>query len=318
MGIGAVGTWATALGFISIAGTNAEDGQVVLGVAVLGLLALWARTRRDALWPAIVALLCGAVGAAITGIDLHKLSEIGTSEFFGREVHLVHPGWGIYLALGASTALFLLALAVMIVGPDDADAERRSGLPADHDDGDERHYSAGIAFVVLLIAVGTVVAVSHIGTSTSASANQTARSSAAAATQTGEAPSSSSETSASTATQSSTAPATSEPLEALERYWADIGSQNYNGAYTYLAAGAAGGLSESEFVSSERRAGIQHVEFRGQVGASSSSTATIEVVSLVTHDQQFGCRVWSGSYEMTDQSGSWEIEKASLTPRSCG
>jgi Protein of unknown function (DUF2510)/DNA methylase len=86
MGVGAVGTWATALGFISIAGTSGEDGQVVLGAAVVGLLALWVRTRRDAVWPALVALLCGAVGGGISGVDLHKLSGIGTSDFFGQQV----------------------------------------------------------------------------------------------------------------------------------------------------------------------------------------------------------------------------------------
>jgi hypothetical protein len=77
-------------------------------------------------------------------------------------------------------------------------------------------------------------------------------------------------------------------------------------------------LSESEFISSEQHAGIQHVEFNGQTGASSSSTATIEVTSLITHDQQFGCRIWSGSYEMTNQNDAWLIKKASLTPRPCG
>jgi hypothetical protein len=109
MGVGAVGTWATALGFISIAGTSGEDGQVVLGAAVVGLLALWVRARRDAVWPALVALLCGAVGGGISGVDLHKLSGIGTSDFFGQQVHLVHAGWGIYLAVGAGAALILLA-----------------------------------------------------------------------------------------------------------------------------------------------------------------------------------------------------------------
>jgi zinc-ribbon domain len=110
-----------------------------------------------------------------------------------------------------------------------------------------------------------------------------------------------------------------EPLEALKRYWDDIGSHDFSGAYGYLAPGAVS-LNESEFVSSEERAGIQHVEFHGQAkeGSSSTTSATIEVVSLITHDTQFGCRVWSGSYQMTDESGSWHIEKASLTPRPCG
>jgi hypothetical protein len=81
-------------------------------------------------------------------------------------------------------------------------------------------------------------------------------------------------------------------------------------------AGATG-LSESEFVSSEEKEQIAGAEFHGQVGSSSGSSTTVEVVSLVTHDQHYGCRSWTGSYEMTDGSGRWLIEHATLTPRSC-
>jgi len=142
MGIGAVGTWATALGFISIAGTAGEDGQVVLGAAAVGLLLLWARARTGAVWPAALAMLSGAVGTAISGIDLHKVSGIGTSDFMGQRVRLVHPGWGIYLAIGAGTAFVLLTLATVIVGADKPGLAQAS---ADEQVGPNR-YSAGIAF----------------------------------------------------------------------------------------------------------------------------------------------------------------------------
>ncbi len=58
---------------------SGEDGLVVLGASVAGLLALWARTRRNGVGPGIAAMLFGAIGAAIAGVDLHKLSGIGTS-----------------------------------------------------------------------------------------------------------------------------------------------------------------------------------------------------------------------------------------------
>jgi hypothetical protein len=318
MGVGAVGTWATALGFISIAGTSGEDGQVVLGAAVVGLLALWVRTRRDAVWPALVALLCGVVGGGISGVDLHKLSGIGTSDFFGQQVHLVHAGWGIYLAVGAGATLMLLSLAVIIIGREDTQFEAQSGTSTSEVPADESTYSAAISVVVLVISVGAVLAVSHFGLRNSSSSNT---SSAATVTQSSEAattPSTSTEASSTSAIETATTSTPgSESLEALERYWADIRAHNYGGAYTYLAPGASG-LSESEFISSEQHAGIQHVEFHGQTGASSSSTATIEVTSLITHDQQFGCRIWSGSYDMTNQNDAWLIKNASLTPRPCG
>jgi hypothetical protein len=59
------------------------------------------------------------------GIDLHKLARVGSTSFFGKQVQLVHPERGIYLAVGASVAFigFALALAVMgRSGPSSANA----------------------------------------------------------------------------------------------------------------------------------------------------------------------------------------------------
>lgn len=312
MGVGAVGTWATALGFISVAGTSGEDGLVVLGASVAGLLALWARTSRNGVGPGIAAMLFGAIGAVIAGVDLHKLSGIGTTDFFGQQVRLVHPGWGIYLALGAGTAFVLLTLAVMIVGPERAGTEGASG-----DDTVEGRHSAGIGFVAVLIAIAVVIAVSNVGLRKTALASETATTPASNIATT---PASTTETSPTTSTETATTSSTTNQpqLETLERYWDDVGAHNFTGAYAHLAPGASG-LSESEFISSEQRAGIQHVAFHGKLGESSGSgSATVDVVSLVTHDEQFGCRVWSGSYQITEESGSWLIEKAALTPRPCG
>jgi len=43
MVIGGFGTWATALGIVSIPGTRGEDGWFVIGAAVVGLMAVWSR-----------------------------------------------------------------------------------------------------------------------------------------------------------------------------------------------------------------------------------------------------------------------------------
>jgi hypothetical protein len=319
MGIGTVGTWATALGFISIAGSSVEAGQVVLGLAVVGLLGLWARALRGARWPVLIALVCGGIGAAISGIDLHKLSGIGTSDFFGEQIHLVHPGWGIYLTVGSGTALALLSLAVLIVGQDSSRSHEPVGATADDQDVHDDHYGAGIAFVVIVIAIGVVVAVSHVATPSTASGTENVATSTATTSPPAETSTVPAETESVPTATTATTPAasnSSEALGALERYWEDIGEHNYTGAYIYLAPGASG-LSESEFISSEQHAGIQDAAFHGRVLSSSDSGAKIEVVSLVTHDQQFGCRDWSGSYEMTDQSDMWLIEKAVITPRPC-
>ncbi len=106
------------------------------------------------------------------------------------------------------------------------------------------------------------------------------------------------------------------PLDAVNNYWSDIGAHNFGGAYGYVVPGSTG-LSESQFVSSEEQANIENVQFHGQITSSSGSTASVEVVSLVTHDQQYGCRTWTGSYDMIEQGGGWLIERANLSPRSC-
>lgn len=118
-------------------------------------------------------------------------------------------------------------------------------------------------------------------------------------------------------TQTETSPPQAvSPLDAVNGYWMDIRAHNFAQAYAYLAPGAIE-LSESQFIASERGAHIRSARFHGRVTSSSQATATVEVISLTTDDAQFNCRVWSGSYEMTDDGSGWQIARANLSPRPC-
>jgi hypothetical protein len=107
-----------------------------------------------------------------------------------------------------------------------------------------------------------------------------------------------------------------DPLETLNRYWSDVRDHGFATAYSYLAPGAAG-QSESQFVSGEQRAHISNTQFHGTVTSNSGSTATVTVDSLITEDAQFGCRSWSGTYTLTQESGEWRISRAAITPHGC-
>jgi hypothetical protein len=104
------------------------------------------------------------------------------------------------------------------------------------------------------------------------------------------------------------------PVAAVDSYWADINTGNYAGAWTYLAPGIT---SESSFVANERQTGVESATFTGSLGASSASSATVNVASLRTVDHEYGCRTWSGAYSMTRQSGRWLIARADITPKTC-
>lgn len=107
------------------------------------------------------------------------------------------------------------------------------------------------------------------------------------------------------------------PLAVLESYWAAIRAHDFGRAFRYLTASAAG-ASEAQFIASERREGVRNARFRGRIDSRTRSTATIDVVSLVTHDRQFGCRTWRGDYQLVDHEGGWLIARANLKVRSCG
>lgn len=113
-------------------------------------------------------------------------------------------------------------------------------------------------------------------------------------------------------------------MAALHNYWADIERHEFAAAYGYYAPGATN-LTEAEFTSSLERSGVKTVKFDGTVTASTKSLdlldrsfATVAVTSLVTDDDEHGCRQWSGSYTMfLEESGLWHIQHAALDPRPC-
>lgn len=108
----------------------------------------------------------------------------------------------------------------------------------------------------------------------------------------------------STSTTTTPAPQTASIglLQAIEPYWNAIGSQNYSAAYRDLAPGSPR-QNRASFVSQEEHARIQSASFSGSLAAASGAAATVAVSSLTTTDGQFGCRTWSGSYQLTRQNG---------------
>jgi hypothetical protein len=66
MVVGGVGTWATALGIVSVSGTRG-DGWIVAGAAVGALFALWGYAMRPRVWIGLAAALFGAGSAVASG-----------------------------------------------------------------------------------------------------------------------------------------------------------------------------------------------------------------------------------------------------------
>jgi hypothetical protein len=114
----------------------------------------------------------------------------------------------------------------------------------------------------------------------------------------------------------STGTSSGSPLDTLNNYWSDIRDHGFSNAYNLLAPGAVS-EGESQFVANEQKTHIENAKFHGEIASRSGSSATVTVLSLVTHDQEFGCRTWSGSYTMSNEGGSWRIEHAALSPQSC-
>jgi hypothetical protein len=168
---------------------------------------------------------------------------------------------------------------------------------------------------------------SRLGESSSSGETPATSSSGAAPTVTS--PNAGSDTGGSTSSaQSTTTPAShakavvvpataSTPLGAVEHYWTDIHAHDFAGAYGYLLPGSIE-KTEGQFVAEEKHEHVGAIGFRGTVSSRSGSVATIAILTLVTHDSTYGCRSWSGSYEMQESSGGWLIGRANLSPRSCG
>lgn len=129
---------------------------------------------------------------------------------------------------------------------------------------------------------------------------------------------STSSTSTSTSSRTSTAPSPPVPpaLAAVSSYWEAIARHDFAAAYAILAPGAVP-QTEGQWASAEQSTGVESVRFKGEVGDASDNHATITVVSLVTVDRRFGCRSWSGTYELSSEHGRWLIARADITPRPC-
>jgi hypothetical protein len=104
-------------------------------------------------------------------------------------------------------------------------------------------------------------------------------------------------------------------LVALRSYWADINETRFAAAFQFLAPQA--GQTESQFIAGEHQAGILSAAFSGRVESQAGAQATVDVQSLITHDREFGCRSWTGLYQLAKSDGQWQIEKAVITPTSC-
>jgi hypothetical protein len=109
---------------------------------------------------------------------------------------------------------------------------------------------------------------------------------------------------------------TNDPLGIVRSYWNSISGHNFAAAYADLVPGGIG-LTRDQFVSAEQGYGIQSVQFSGHVASHNASAATVAVDSLSTTDRQYGCRTWSGSYQVVQQEGEWLIQHANLAPQSC-
>ena len=98
-------------------------------------------------------------------------------------------------------------------------------------------------------------------------------------------------------------------------YWAAINAHAFARAWGYVVPGTIG--SRQGFVDSETATGVESASFTGVVSSSTTSTATVRVIRLVTVDHRFGCRDWSGSYAVILRSRRWLIARANITPRRC-
>ena len=105
-------------------------------------------------------------------------------------------------------------------------------------------------------------------------------------------------------------------VTALDSYWNDISDGEYAAAFGYLAPGAVN-VSKAQFESNEQKAGISGVTFSAQLASSTPTTATVDVTELRTVDAEYGCRDWTGSYEMSFQRNSWLIDRSNIAPRAC-
>jgi hypothetical protein len=111
MGIGAFGPWVKALG-VNVGGTDgANDGWIVVAVALIGALVVLARRGSKA--SGIFAIVAGTVGAATTIYDRSNVSSaIDNGGPLAQSA--VQVGWGLNLAIVASISLAIAGLASFV------------------------------------------------------------------------------------------------------------------------------------------------------------------------------------------------------------
>lgn len=131
MVIGALGSWATALNVVSISGTRG-DGWLVIAAATIGVAGLWGCVRRRSMALGLLAVICGLGGAAVSAIDLHKITSVKSASFLGQQLNLVQPGWGLYADVGASVIFCAVVGALLIwwrpTSTPDATAQRMRSM----------------------------------------------------------------------------------------------------------------------------------------------------------------------------------------------
>lgn len=110
------------------------------------------------------------------------------------------------------------------------------------------------------------------------------------------------------------APRLAGPVVSLEYYWGDIDTGAYANAWTYLAAA---GDTQAAFVQSEKEARPTNIELLGTLIGISGDRARIDLNRLMTHDRQYGCRIWSGYYALVKTGGKWLIDSAHISPTAC-
>jgi hypothetical protein len=93
--IGAAGSWISAFEGTQVEGGLHGSGWIVLACSLLAIVAL--RSRRWA-----IGIAAGAIGALTSWWFVHRFHHTRAWRAVGD---LVHPGWGVYLALGASLSL---------------------------------------------------------------------------------------------------------------------------------------------------------------------------------------------------------------------
>ena len=70
--------------------------------------------------------------------------------------------------------------------------------------------------------------------------------------------------------------------------------------------------AKTESASDEQQAGIEERRFQRQSYPLDRSVGDIAVASLTTNDAQFGCRNWTGSYQLSKDGARWLFDRASI------